>query len=133
MASESANNTWETALEEGLLWACIAFASSWAVFFGLAFLDETLGREFGLIKTLFSPVGVMTDYLRVKGFISPDNWPGGLLVCYAAPWMMIGFVLGTFRGYFFKPSALSEKRGCLLTSFYVVIAVLMGVGLILVF
>ena len=131
MASEIENNTWETALEEGLLWACIAFASSLAVFFSLAFLDETLG--FGLLRGFFAPSNALCDYLILKGILSNENFLGALLIAFAGPWMVIGFILGAFKGCFFKPSALSEKRGCLLTSFYLVIAVLIGVGLILVF
>lgn len=131
MASEIENSKWETALEEGLLWACIAFASSLAVFFLLAILDETLG--FGLLRGFFAPSIALCDHLILKGILSNENFLGALLIAFAAPWMIIGFVLGALRGCFCKPSALSEKRGCLLMSFYVVIAVLIGVALILVF
>ena len=127
------NSKWETALEEGLVWACIAFVASWVIFIILCFLDSSCGIELDLIKRLFNPVGVMTDYLSLKGIISRDNWPGGMLVCYAAPLMVMGFIAGALRGFYFGSSVMSEKRGCLLTSFYVVLAALAGVSLILVF
>lgn len=123
----------EAALMEGLVWACIAFILSWVIFIVLCLLDSSCGVELNLIKTLFYPVGVMTDYLSVKGILSRDNWPGGMLLCYVAPWMVIGFIIGALRGFCFGASGLSVNRGCLLTSFYVVLAVLAVVILILVF
>jgi len=124
-------STWKTVIAEGLVWACVAFSVSWFVFYILCFMDMTSDRdESNILQGLFYPVIVMTDYLRSRDIISRDNWPGGMLVCYATPWMISGFIFGVCRSVLFKPSAMSKQSGCLVTSAIVVLLALLGVVLI---
>jgi len=122
------NSKWETALGEGLVWACIAFTVGWVVFFvALCLVDaETL-------RILFLPSVLFSDYLISKDILSNENMMGSVLITLVAPLVVIGFITGAFRGFYCGASAMCEKRGCLLTSFFVLLATLAGVILILVF
>lgn len=129
MAYQNENNSkWGTAFKEGLVWACIAFIGSWGVFFVVLCL---FGRE--TLRILFAPSIAISDYLILKDILSNENMLGSVLIALVVPWMIIGFIAGALRGFFFRPSAMSEKDGCLKASFYVVLAVLIGVALIFIY
>lgn len=127
------NSKWETALGEGLVWACIAFTASLVLFLIIAGLSEACGVEILFLPYLYYPSYIIAEYLIARQILCNENVFGFLLIAVSAPWMIIGFIFGMGRGFFFRPSSMSEKDGCLKTSFYVVLAALVGVVLILVF
>jgi len=134
MAGQGENNSkWENALNEGLLWACIASFASMVIFLLLLVLSETCGIEIFILSCLFYPAKIIPEYLIARQILCNENVFGFFLIGISAPWMVIGLILGMVRGYFFKPSAMSERDGCLKASFYVVLAVLAGVALIFIY
>lgn len=124
---------WRALLAEGLVWACMAFTGCWIVFFLASLIQESSGFNCSILKGLFSPIGTAMKYLVSKGVISSENWPGGLLVCWATPWMIIGFLLGIYRGYVCGYSTMAGKSGCLLMSAVVVLTALIAVVFLFVF
>lgn len=121
---------WETALKEGLVWACIACFASWVIFLILCCLNAACGVELLLVGYLYYPAKIIADYLCSRRILSNENVMGFLLIAVSAPWMITGFMFGACRGFFFRPSSMSEKDGCLKASFYIVLATIIGVVLI---
>jgi hypothetical protein len=124
---------WETAFGEGLVWACIAFPASLVIFLMLWWLSQAFDLEIYILSCLFYPAKIISEYLIARQILCNENIFGYLLIAVSAPWMVIGFIFGACRGFFFKPSAMAERDGCLKTSFYVVLAAIIGVVLIFVY
>jgi hypothetical protein len=134
MAGQSEDNSkWENALNEGLLWACIASFASLVIFLILCWLNEISGVDILFLSYLFYPARIISEYLIARQILCNENVFGFFLIGISAPWMIIGLILGMVRGYFFRPSALSERDGCLKASFYFVLAVIAGVALIFIY
>lgn len=127
--SDRINNStvWKTVIAEGLVWACIAFVASWIFFFLGSVIQEACGYGCDILRHLFYPVNATTKYLISKGIISSDNWPGGLLVGYALPWMIVGFLFGALRAKSSRVSAMARKPGCLVISAVVIVTALIAV------
>ena len=112
------------AIAEAVVWACIAFSASWVVFFIGSIIQESAGYKCEILRVLFYPVDATTKCLISKNIISSENWPGGLLIGCAIPWMIAGFLFGFYRGASSRPSAMSEKPGCLMASAVVILMAL---------
>ena len=132
MSDRIGNNiVWRTVIAEALVWACIAFAASWIVFFLGSVIQEACGYGCDILRWLFYPVSATTKYLVSKRIISSDNWPGGLLVGYAIPWMIVGFLFGAYRAKSSRVSAMARRPGCLIMSAVVITTALVAVALLL--